>query len=94
MAYIVRYYIDGVLQNYRPRLPDIGQTIKLSNTAAIGKDDSIYRVESKAEAWGIIRTQEEIVDSHNEWILSNKSVVTDDNGEYLTDDNGIYIYTD
>ena len=65
MAYNIKYYINGVLQDYTPTLPISTETLKISNTAIIGYPDTVDTIKRTVEAWSIVWTAQEVLDKHN-----------------------------
>ena len=88
----IRYYINSILQDVTPELPSPTEEIKINKTAPIGYPDPVDSTEQYYEFWTTVRTQQQITDSTNTYILEKYDVLTDENNEPFTDENGIYQY--
>jgi hypothetical protein len=85
------YYINGVQQSVVPALPDPTISFVQGNTALIGYPDKIEYRKSNFYVRNQWKTEQQILDDHNAFLLDTETVLSDELNNILTDENGVYL---
>ena len=89
-----KYYINTVLQDLIPEVPDKTAVLKLDDETCTGTSDGVTIRHDPFKVELYVKTQAEVLADHNEWIMANETVQVDESGDYILDEYGRYIYSE